>query len=493
MFTNDLVKNRIAKRNLLLEKGENPFPSMTNIRKETLNVESFINTYGDQINVNGTRLDTVTEIVFGKIKLIRKMGKSGFLNIESEGFSLQGFCSINAMNENFDIFKSCLDLGDIVSLTGNPYLTNTGELTIYVTEIKVLTKSLTPPPEKFNGLQDIETKYKQRYLDMLNDSSVVEKFKMRSFILKTVRTTLEGLDFLEVETPMLNSIPGGANARPFITHHNALGVDKYLRIAPELYLKKLLVGGLPAVFEIGKNFRNEGVDNTHNPEFTAVEFYKSFIDYKELMILVKGIIRNSVAASHYRNWNIPYLDYTINFNDWKEISFKDSLIEIGNIPEEILDSTEKMIDFLKEKAIKVNPDLSKGKLWEELFDNFVEEKLINPTFIMDYPIEISPLARRNDSNPELAERFELFIAGKEIANGFNELNDPQDQYERFLNQVKNKDSDDESMFMDTDYVEALMNGLPPCAGAGIGLDRLVMLLTNSKSIKEIIIFPAMKN
>ncbi len=489
MFENVLVKNRIAKCDLLIEKGENPFPSIGNI-KSTISLENF-SELCEGID-NNEKLD-YTETVFGKIKLIRKMGKSGFLNLEYEGFSLQAFCSINVMNENFDIFKSCLDLGDIVALTGNPYKTNTGENTLFVTNIKILTKSLTPPPEKFNGLQDIETKYKQRYLDMLNDYGVVEKFKLRSFIINEVRNTLINADYLEVETPMLNSIPGGANARPFITHHNALGVDKYLRIAPELYLKKLLVGGLPAVFEIGKNFRNEGVDNTHNPEFTAVEFYKSFIDYKELMSFIEYMITTIVYKSQYGNKLISYQDQTIDFGEWSKISFKDSLIKIGNIPENILESEEKIYSYLEKNNIKVKEDLSLGKLWAELFDNFVESQLINPTFITDYPIAISPLARRNDSNPELAERFELFIAGKEIANGFNELNDPIDQYNRFLEQVGSKDSDDESMFMDQDFVEALMNGLPPCAGAGIGLDRLVMLLTNSKSIKEIIIFPAMKN
>lgn len=493
MFNNQLTEARLAKAEILRNLGLNPFGSIGN-RKETIDIEGFIECYESTTNTSHSE-DTSSfsrETVFGRIKLLRKMGKSGFLTIESEGSKLQVFVSLNTLNEKFDIFKKGFDIGDIISVTGYAFKTKTEELSIYAEDLDILTKSTLPLPEKFHGLEDQEIKYRKRYLDMITDNSVAERLRARSEIISSIRKYLENDSFIEVETPVLNNIPGGANARPFITHHNALGVDRYLRIAPELYLKRLVVGGLNAVFEVGKNFRNEGIDATHNPEFTSVEFYKAYTDYRDLMELTKDMILSITRKINYGNPLVTFGETEINFAEWTEISFKNSLIKIGSIPEDILDSSDLMYSYLKANGIEVKPGLHNGKLWEELFDNFVEEKLINPTFITEYPTSISPLARRQDSNPDYTERFELFIAGREIANGFNELNDPEDQYERFAEQAKQKDSDDESMFMDKDFIEALMYAMPPTAGAGLGIDRLVMLLTNSHTIKDVIAFPAMK-
>ena len=291
---------------------------------------------------------------------------------------------------------------------------------------------------------------------------------------------------------MMHPIPGGANARPFITHHNALGVDRYLRVAPELYLKRLIVGGFEAVFEINRNFRNEGMDATHNPEFTMIEFYWAYHRYEDLMDLTEELFKSLFKELNLPE-KLPYGEYEIDFSTpFKRIAYKDALAQIGGVPEEILEDAKKICEYLNSKGIEVEDHLSKGQLWGELFDAFVEDRLINPTFVTHFPIDISPLARRNDDNPEIADRFELFIAGKEIANGFSELNDPLDQYERFKAQVAQKDSDDEAMHMDEDYVKALGLGMPPTAGEGIGIDRLVMLLTNQHTIRDVILFPAMR-
>jgi lysyl-tRNA synthetase class 2 len=385
-----------------------------------------------------------------------------------------------------------VEVGDIVAATGFPFITRTGELTLHAKELQLVTKAVAPLPEKFHGLQDKELRYRKRYLDMIMNPDVKETFLTRSKVVSLIRRFFEEHGFLEVETPMMHPIPGGANARPFITHHNALGVDRYLRIAPELYLKRLIVGGFEAVFEINRNFRNEGMDATHNPEFTMIEFYWAYHRYEDLMALTEKLF--DYLFSHL---NLPktleYGDMTIDFSTpFKKIAYKEALVNIGGVPESILDDEAAMRDYLKRHEVEADDNLSKGQLWGELFDAFVEEKLINPTFVTHFPIAISPLARRNDDDPEIADRFELFIAGKEIANGFSELNDPVDQYERFKAQVALKESDDEAMHMDEDYVEALSYGMPPTAGEGIGIDRLVMLLTNQHTIRDVILFPAMR-
>jgi len=415
------------------------------------------------------------------------------MKISSNGLLQIYFSRDEIGTEWFKEVKKLIEVGDIICVTGFPFVTRTGELSLHVKDLKLATKSITPLPEKFHGLIDKEQRYRKRYLDLIMNDDVKNTFRTRSRIISSIRRFFEDKGFLEVETPMMHPIAGGANAKPFITHHNALGVQRFLRIAPELYLKRLVVGGFESVFEINRNFRNEGMDLTHNPEFTMVEFYWAYHNYHDLMALTQElffVLLKKLSLPSVLEYDEVKIDFSKPF---KKISFRDSLIEIGNVPDDILDSKEKIVDFLIKQDIEIDSNFTLGKLWEELFDLFVEEKLINPTYIIDYPIEISPLARRNEKNPNIAERFELFIAGREIANGFNELNDPLDQYNRFLKQIEAKNAgDDEACEMDEDYVQALGYGLPPTAGEGLGIDRLVMLLTNQKSIRDVILFPAMK-
>ena len=350
-----------------------------------------------------------------------------------------------------------------------------------------------PLPEKFHGLTDIEQRYRKRYLDMIMNRDVLADFTLRSKVISLIRHFFEDKGFLEVETPMMHPIAGGANAKPFITHHNALGVERFLRIAPELYLKRLIVGGFEAVFEINRCFRNEGMDLTHNPEFTSIEFYWSFHNYKDLMNLTEELFNKllkELNLSDKLEFNEQIIDFSKPF---ERISYKDALIKYGGLDESLIDDKEKILAKLKAEKLEVNEKLDLGYLQAELFDHFVEDKLINPTFVTDFPISISPLSRRSDENSDIAERFELFIGGKEFANGFNELNDPLDQYERFLKQIEAKKAgDDEACEMDEDFVEALGFAMPPTAGEGIGIDRLIMLLANKKSIRDVILFPAMR-
>lgn len=494
MFNNELVQVRVAKAEKMLENGKHPFSNANKVARTLIN-QDFIDLYSQTLSPTDEKEvgKVWEEVIVGRVKLMRNMGKSGFIKIQDMSGTLQSFLSLSDLGEEqYEVFKRTLDIGDIVMVRGFPFYTKTGELSIHALEFHILTKSLHPLPEKFHGLEDKETRYRKRYLDMIMNQESIDTFVARAKIIAGIRTMMQSeFGFLEVETPMLNPIPGGANARPFETFHNALGVQRYLRIAPELYLKRMIVGGMEKVFEIGKNFRNEGIDATHNPEFTSIEFYAAYQTYEELMDFTSLMIRNLVYDLH-QQYQIGYGEHLIDFDSWTQIPFRDALIEIGNVPSDILDDKNAIISFLKENGVDVKPGLSLGKLWEELFDEFVEEKLVNPTFITEYPTEISPLARRHDANPDITERFELFIAGREIANGFNELNDPIDQYERFKSQVESKGSDDEAMHMDHDFVEALMHGMPPTAGAGIGIDRLVMLLTNQHSIRDVIPFPAMK-
>lgn len=491
MFSHELTEIRLNKASQIRDNGSHPYVNASNVSRTVTNAD-FLDKY-ENVGTDKEYSFQFTEVVVGRVKLLRLMGKSGFMTIQDQSGDLQAFVSLSNIGEaEYEVFKKLLDIGDIISVKGHPFYTKTGELSIHALEFNILTKALLPLPDKHNGLEDKEIRYRKRYLDMIANKSSTDVFVARAKIIAEIRNLMQNsFNFLEVETPMLNAIPGGANARPFQTFHNALGVERYLRIAPELYLKRMIVGGLERVFEIGKNFRNEGIDATHNPEFTSIEFYAAYNTYEDLMIMIESMF-SSIMSIINLSKNVIYGDLEINFNDWSKIPFRQALIEIGEVPDSILDSKEEIISFLKNKDITVKAGLSLGKLWEELFDLFVEKQLINPTFITEYPTEISPLARRHDSNPDIAERFELFIAGREIANGFNELNDPVDQYERFKAQVDSKGSDDEAMHMDTDFVEALMHGMPPTAGAGIGIDRLVMLLTNQHSIRDVIPFPAMK-
>lgn len=491
IFDDQYQQQRIEKGKALLTLGKNPYKH--NVTKDT-STKEFLECYEYVIQSELKRDEKKHNTVVGRIKFLRHMGKAAFAKIEDEHGLLQIYFSRESIGEAwFDEAKKLVEVGDIISVTGFPFVTKTGELSLHVTTLDVATKSIIPLPEKFHGLQDKELRYRRRYLDMIMNADVRKTFKIRSRIVSEIRHFFEERDFLEVETPMMHPIAGGANAKPFVTHHNALGVDRYLRIAPELYLKRLVVGGFEAVFEINRNFRNEGMDQTHNPEFTMIEFYWAYHTYHDLMELTEQMFDVLLKKLKLPR-KLPYGEIEIDFSKpFKKIGFRAALSEIGGVPDAILDDAKAIIAYILSKGFTVEPNLSLGKLYEELFDLFVEEKLIDPTFIMDYPIEISPLARRSETNPEIAERFELFIAGREIANGFNELNDPIDQYNRFAKQLENKlGGDDEAHEMDEDYVYALGYGLPPTAGQGLGIDRLTMLLTNEQSIKDVILFPAMK-
>lgn len=491
MFEDIYVKQKIDKANHLKEVGINPYSNESN-RNTT--IKKFKNVNSDIEHLENKRDENRVYTVAGRIKFYRLMGKAAFLKIEDEYDMLQIYVARDNLLEGFfnDIFKKDFEVGDIIEVSGYPFVTGQGELSLHVDSIKMLTKAIAPLPEKFHGITDKEMRYRQRYLDLIMNSEVRKTFHLRSKIVSLIRRFFEDKGFLEVETPMMHPIAGGANARPFVTHHNALGIDRFLRIAPELYLKRLIVGGFEAVFEINRNFRNEGMDATHNPEFTSIEFYWAYKTYKDLIHITKELFE--YLFDHLELPKVlPYGDMKINFSNMKEIRLIDSLSQIGGVPADIIGDIEKILAFLKSNNLEANDKLNLGQLYGVLFDEFVEDKLIDPTFITHYPVELSPLARRNDAEPELTDRFELFIGGKEIANAFSELNDPIDQYERFNDQLKAKEcGDDEAHEMDEDFVEALKYGMAPTAGEGIGIDRLVMMLTNNHSIRDVLLFPAMK-
>ena len=490
MFKNKYIEQRIEKGNALKELGKNPYENLVSRNCYTTQFFEKFNYLKEQEE----RRDETKECrIIGRIKFLRLMGKASFMRIEDLKGTLQIYLNRNNLGDWFNSLKKIVEVGDIVEVSGFPFVTKTDELSLHVKEFKVVTKAISPLPEKFHGLQDKELRYRQRYLDMIMNPDVKNIFEKRSKIVSSIRHFFENRGFLEVETPMLHPIAGGANAKPFITHHNALGVDRFLRIAPELYLKRLLVGGFDAVFEINRNFRNEGMDHTHNPEFTMLEFYWAFHRYEDLMSLTEELF-NYLFEKLELNKIVQYNDLEIDFSTpFKKIGYLDAIVSIGEVPQHIINSKEEIIKFLDNHEIEFNRNASLGYLQAELFDNFVEDKLINPTFITEFPIDISPLARRSDTNPNIADRFELFIAGTEVSNGFSELNDPIDQYERFKKQIDAKNSgDDEAHEMDEDYIKALMYGMPPAAGQGIGIDRLVMLLTNQTSIRDVLLFPAMK-
>jgi len=488
IFDNQYEQQRIEKSNQLKEMGINPYPH--NITKDTTTAE-----FKDKFSDITDRDESKNARISGRIKFLRLMGKAAFVKIEDESGILQIYVSRDNLPEGFynNVFKKLIEVGDIITVEGYPFVTKTGELSLHVTALDLATKSIKPLPEKFHGLTDIELRYRQRYLDMIMNPDVKENFKARSKIVSITRRFFEEKGFLEVETPMMHPIAGGANAKPFITHHNALGIERFLRIAPELYLKRLVVGGLEAVFEINRNFRNEGMDQTHNPEFTMLEFYWAYHNYEDLMKLTEDLFERLLTELNLPK-KLPFADMEIDYSTpFAKIKWEDALVDIAGVKKEDVRDKDALIAFLNSHDIKVDKTLSLAKLQEEIFDEFVEKELINPTFLTHYPIDISPLARRNNDDPQIADRFEFFVAGQEIANGFNELNDPIDQYNRFSKQMEHKNSgDDEAHEMDEDYCHALGYGLPPTAGEGIGIDRVVMLLTNQQSIRDVILFPAMK-
>ena len=429
----------------------------------------------------------------GRIMTMRSFGKASFATIKDRTGKIQVYIKKGDISgEEFSVFKKT-DVGDFIGVTGWLFKTKTGELTIYAEKFTLLTKALRDLPEKFHGLKDVETRFRQRYVDLIVNDNVKEIFVKRSQIIREVRNFFNEKKFMEVETPMMHPIAGGAAAKPFITHHNALDMTLYLRIAPELYLKRLVVGGLERVFEINRNFRNEGLSAKHNPEFTMIEWYMAYADYHDLMDMTEELIKN-LALKINGSYEIEYGKYKIDLGKkWERLTLEDAIVKYSDVTKDDIKDFETAKKTAEKLKIKVEKSWGIGKIILEIFEEVAEYQLIQPTFIIDYPKEVSPLSKSKKDNPDITERFELFIAGFEIANGFNELNDPIDQKERFEKQVAEREGgDEEAHMMDTDYVRALEYGLPPTAGEGLGIDRLVMLLTNSQSIREVILFPHMK-
>ena len=430
----------------------------------------------------------------GRMMSKRIMGKSSFANIKDESGSMQFYVDKKVFSaEQFKIFKSS-DIGDIIYVEGYLFKTKTDELTLFAGDFNLITKSLRPLPEKFHGLSDQEIKYRKRYLDLICNKDSWNTFNDRFKIIKAVRNFFDNKGFIEVETPMMQKIPGGATARPFVTHHNTLNIDLYMRIAPELYLKRLIVGGFEKIYEINRNFRNEGVSSKHNPEFTMIEFYQTYCNYFDMMDTTEELLKyvvNQVKGKSLINYQGHDLDFGKPF---KRMTLKNSILEHErSLKKDDINDIDKLTKFCNKENIDISKYSSIGEIQFALFEKIVESNLLEPTFITEYPIEVSPLARVNNENSLIADRFEFFIMGKEIANGFSELNDPDDQRKRFENQAALKDDgDEEAMYFDEDYIEALEYGMPPTAGEGIGIDRLVMILTNSPSIRDVLLFPLMR-
>jgi lysyl-tRNA synthetase class 2 len=432
--------------------------------------------------------------VAGRIMLKRVMGKASFVTIRDMSGQIQLYVTEGDLGrQRYEAFKH-YDIGDIVGAEGTLFRTRTGELTVRVKDLRLLAKSLRPLPDKFHGLADQELRYRQRYVDLIVNEDTRRVFRQRSRVIQAMRDFLLARDYLEVETPMMQPIPGGAAARPFVTHHNALDMRLYLRIAPELYLKRLVVGGFERVFEINRNFRNEGISTRHNPEFTMLEFYAAYTTHEYMMTVIPEMLLACVQAVHGTP-KVVYQGHEIDFGKpYRRLTIRQALREFHpEYTDQLLEDRAALIAQLEKLGASYKPADGLGGLQLSLFEHTTESRLIEPTFIVDYPAEVSPLARRSDANPDITERFELYIAGREIANGFSELNDPEDQAARFAEQARQKEAGDaEAMHFDADYIRALEYGLPPCSGAGIGVDRLVMLLTDSPSIRDVILFPQLR-
>ncbi len=488
---NQLIVERYRKLARIRDLNQ---PSFPNDFRRTHLASVLMDIFGD------TDRDTLTEervavAVCGRIMLRRIMGKASFLTIQDTSGRIQLYATKADLPDGiYDEFKTW-DLGDIIGGSGRLFKTNTGELSVHLTEIRLLTKSLRPLPDKHKGLTDTELRYRQRYVDLMTNQETREVFVLRSKVIAAIRHFFESRGFLEVETPMLQVIPGGASARPFITHHNALDIDMYLRIAPELYLKRLVVGGFERVFEINRNFRNEGLSTRHNPEFTMLEFYWAYSDYRDLIHMTEELLRE--VAKKVCGKTVFALEDGSQVNldqPFNVMTVKEAILEYSDkATEAILDDLAQAKALARTLNLEIESSWGLGKVQIEIFEAVAEARLTHPTFITEYPAEVSPLARRNDLNPFVTDRFEFFIGGREIANGFSELNDAEDQAERFQQQVAQKsDGDDEAMFYDDDYLRALEHGLPPTAGEGIGIDRLVMFLAEQYSIRDVILFPAMR-
>ncbi len=482
MSISDLKQVRLDKLGELREMGFEPFGCR---------FERDASARGIQDNFES--MDGQTVRIAGRIMSKRRHGKAGFANLQDLSGDIQlYFRKDDVGEEKYELFKK-LDIGDILGVEGFVFRTQKGEISVHVQEFTYLSKSLNPLPEKWHGLKDVELRYRQRYVDLIVNPEVREVFIKRSQIIKEIRNYLDARQFLEVETPMMQPIPGGAAARPFITHHNTLDMNLYLRIAPELYLKRLIVGGLEKVYEINRNFRNEGISTKHNPEFTMLELYQAYADFEVMMQLTEELI-SSVALKVNGTMVAEFEDQEIDFTPpWRRVTMLGAIKEYAGLDFNLLQSDTEAREAAAGLGMEVNPHATRGEIINEVFEEFVEDKLIQPTFVYGHPVEISPLAKRNAEHPEFTDRFEVFIMQREIANAFSELNDPIDQRDRFMKQVEKRASGDaEAHMMDEDYINALEYGMPPAGGLGVGIDRLVMLLTDSPSIRDVILFPTLR-
>jgi lysyl-tRNA synthetase, class II len=483
----ELLLQRRRKLDALWEAGINPYP---NDYKPEHTSQDVKDAYGGQETIEE---DAPACMVAGRIIARRSFGKAAFIQMQDRKGRIQLYVKKDAVGDAVFADFETYDIGDIIGATGVPFRTKTGELSLHVTGIRLLTKSLLPLPEKFHGLTDVETRYRQRYVDLIVNPEVRDVFIKRSRIINLIRAFMISRDFLEVETPMMQPIPGGATARPFVTHHNALDMELFMRIAPELYLKRLVVGGFERVFEINRNFRNEGISIRHNPEFTMMEFYQAYATFEDLMDFTEELLCH-VAQELFGSLEFTCQEERISFQrPWKRLTVKEAILEYGAIDARSLADRDLAFAYARKLGLDLSPDIGYGKLITAIFEEVVETKLIQPTFITAYPTEVSPLSRKSDHDPDIVDRFELFCFGREMANAFSELNDPRDQKERFLAQVAEKaKGDEEAHYMDEDYIRALEYGMPPTAGEGIGIDRLVMLLTDSPSIRDVILFPQLR-
>ena len=488
---NQIVKQQYEKVKQLKEQGVNPYPASDGT------VYTSISTLREHEEIEASQLEElgITSIVAGRIKGgIRNFGSIIFFDLYDQTGRIQ--IAISKKHIGKDFFKfidKTIEVGDILSVEGGLIKTRTGELSLHASTIKILTKNVRQLPEKWHGFTDVEGRYRQRYLDLMMNPEVVNTFKVRSEIIRLIRVFFSEREFLEVETPMMQPIAGGATARPFKTFHNALNMELFLRVAPELYLKRLLVGGFERVFEINRNFRNEGISVQHNPEFTMLEFYQSYARFTDLMDLTEELFC-LLAESIYGKLRFEYQGDMVSFErPWRKVRLFDSVTEYTDLEPDDMKDVEKLRSYCNERELPFKKTDGIGKLATIIFDKEVEDRLIQPTFVYDYPTDVSPLARRNDNDPDHVDRFELFVTGRELANAFNELNDPEDQRGRFAMQMRAKaQGDEEAHDYDADYIRALEYGLPPCAGEGIGIDRLTMLLTNSASIRDVILFPLLR-
>lgn len=487
---NDLMRARLEKLETLKEQGIEPFGDKF---ERTFQSGDLKQTY-DHYSREDLEEQAVEAVIAGRIMTKRGKGKAGFAHIQDLTGQIQIYVRKDTVgDETYELFKTA-DIGDIVGVTGVLFKTKVGELSVKARDFQILTKSLRPLPEKFHGLKDIEQRYRQRYLDLIMNPESRDTFITRSKIIQSIRRYLDENGFLEVETPMMHSIPGGAAARPFITHHNALDIPLYMRIAIELHLKRLIVGGLEKVYEIGRVFRNEGVSTRHNPEFTMLELYEAYSDFHDIMDLTENLIAH-VAKEVLGTTNIKYGDFDINLEPkWNRVHMVDAIKEHTGVDFWKKMNDEEAKQLAKEHGVEIKETMTFGHIVNEFFEQKVEDKLIQPTFVYGHPVEISPLARKNKEDARFTDRFELFIVGREHANAFSELNDPIDQRKRFEAQLKEREQgNDEAHMMDEDFIESLEYGMPPTGGLGIGIDRLVMLLTDSPSIRDVLLFPQMRN